>query len=104
VLGNALSVVADDSFFDEAAQLIRRREYGRAREMLVLGLVRLRDPRVASLLVEMLDDDDVVAHAVMALGRLRPPGVRPLVEPLVDHPSALVRGEAKKALRRLPGE
>jgi hypothetical protein len=104
VLGNALSVVMDDSSFDEIAQLIRRRDYGRARQMLVLGLARLKDPRVALLLVEMLDDDDVAVHAVMALGRLRPLGVRRSVEPLVHHPSPLVRGEAKKALRRLPDE
>jgi hypothetical protein len=38
----------------------------------------------------------------MALGRLRPLGVRPAVERLLDHPRALVRREAKKALARLP--
>jgi HEAT repeat protein len=102
VLGNALSVVADDSFFDEIADLIRRREYGRARQMLVLGLARLKDPRVGPLLVEVLDDDDVAAHAVIALGRLRPPDVRQPVEALLRHPSALVRREAKKTLGRLP--
>jgi hypothetical protein len=54
------------------------------------------------LLVGLLGDGDVAAHAVMALGRLRPQGVRPAVEQLLDHPQALVRREAKKALARLP--
>jgi len=103
VVGNALSVVADDSFFDEMAELIRQREYDKARQMLVLGLARSKDPRVGPLLIEMLDDD-VAAHAVMALGKLRPPGVRGSVERLLQHPSALVRREAKKTLSRLPAQ
>ena len=32
----------------------------------------------------------------MALGRLRPHGVRPAVERLLDHPQALVRREANE--------
>jgi HEAT repeat protein len=70
--------------------------------MIVLGLGRSKDSRAAALLVGLLGDGDVVAHTVMALGRLRPPGVRHAVEPLLSHPQALVRREAKKALRLLP--
>jgi HEAT repeat protein len=68
----------------------------------VLGLARSKDPRTAPLLVDLLDDQDVVAHTVTALGKVRPPGVRPSVEPLLDHPQPLVEREAKKALARLP--
>lgn len=102
VVGNALSVVADDSVFDEVAVLAQGAGYGKARQMIVLGLGRSKDPRAVPLLVGLLGDEDVAAHAVMALGRLGPAGVRPAVERLLDHPRALVRGEAKKALDRLP--
>jgi hypothetical protein len=102
VVGNALSVVADDSVFDEIAALAQDPGYGKARQMIVLGLGRSKDPRAVPLLVGLLGDGDVVAHAVMALGRLSPPGVRPAVERLLNHPQALVRREAKKALARLP--
>jgi HEAT repeat protein len=102
VVGNALSVVADDSVFEEIAALAQDRRHGKARQMVVLGLARSTDPRAVPLLVGLLGDEDVAAHAVMALGKLRPPGVRPPVEQLLDHPTALVRREAKKALARLP--
>lgn len=102
VVGNALSVVADDSVFDEISGLVRDPGYGKARQMIVLGLGRSKDPRAVPLLVGLLGDEDVAAHAVMALGRLRPVGARPAVERLLDHPQALVRREAKKALARLP--
>lgn len=103
VVGNALSVVADDSVFDQIAALAQDPGYGRARQMIVLGLGRSKDPRAVPLLVSLLGDGDVTAHALMALGKLRPPGVRHAVERLLDHPRALVRREAKKALDRLPG-
>ena len=102
VVGNALSVAADDSVFDEIAALVKDRGYGKARQMLVLGLARSKGARVVPLLVGLLDDEDVVAQAVMALGKLRPPGLRPVIERLLDHRQALVRREAKKALARLP--
>jgi hypothetical protein len=103
VIGNALSVVADDSVFEQIAALVQDRGYGKARQMLVPGLARSADPRAVPLLVGLLDDDDVVAHAVAALGVLKLPGVRAALEPLLDHHQALVRREAKKALARLPG-
>jgi HEAT repeat protein len=104
VIGNALSIVADDSVFEEIAALAQDPGYGKARQMIVLGLGRSKDPRAVPLLVGLLGDEDVAAHAVTALGRLRPLGVRPAVERLLDHPRALVRREAKKALARLPAE
>ena len=103
VIGNALSVVADDSVFDQIAELAQDRRYGRARQMIVWGLGRSsKDPRAVPLLAGLLDDQDVTAHAVIALGKLRPAGVRPSVERLLDHPQAIVRRAAKKALARLP--
>lgn len=102
VIGNALSVVADDSVFDDIESLLRDRSYGKARQMIVFALSRSTDPRAVALLVDLLADDDVVAHAVITLGKLRPKGVRAAIEPLREHPAALVRREARKALARLP--
>jgi hypothetical protein len=101
-IGNALSVVADDSVFDDIASLVSDRSFGKARQMVVAGLARSKDQRAVPLLLELLSDDDVAAHALIALGKLKPKGVRPAVEALVDHPQALVRREARKALARLP--
>ncbi len=100
-VGNALEIVADDSVFDELVAVAQDRTYGRAREMVVLGLGRMKNPRAVEVLIELLDDVDVAGHAVMALGRLRAPQARPALEPFLDHPRPWVRKEAKKALARL---
>lgn len=101
VVGNALEVVGDDSVFGELSGLALDRGYGKARQMVVLGLGRSKDPRALGVLVELLDDDDVSGHAVRALGKLGEPAARPAIESMLTSSSPWVRREAKKALARL---
>lgn len=101
VVGNALEVVADDSVFEEIAALVRERRFGKARQMAVLGLARSTDARAVPLLIELLDDDDVAAHAAIALGKRRAREARPALERHVASESPLIRREVKKALAKL---
>jgi len=101
VIGNALEVVADDSVFDDLRAIVRDPGFGKARQMVVLGLARSKDPGVVSLLIELLDDEDVAAHAAMALGKLKANEARPALERQLESPQPLVRREAKKALAKL---
>lgn len=100
-IGNALEVVGDDSVFDKLVDLARDRSYGIARQMVVLGLGRSNDSRAASVLVELLHDEDVSGHAVKALGKLKAPETRPALEPMLHDSRAWVRREARKALAKL---
>lgn len=103
-VGNTLEVVADDAVFDETAELARDRTYGRDRQMLVLALARMSDPRAVDVLTGLLDDESVAGHAVMALGRLKVPQARSAIEQCLDHPQPWVRKEAKKALAKIVGD
>ena len=69
--------------------------------MVVVGLGKLTDPRVVDVLIGLLDDDDVVGHAVMALGRLKAKTARSPIESLLRHPNTWIRKEAKRALARI---
>jgi hypothetical protein len=100
-IGNALEVVADDSVFDEVELLVRDRSFGRARQMVVLGLGRSRDRRAVPLLTDLLHDPDVAAHAATALGKLKAVEARSALEQRLTDPQPLVRREAKTALKRL---
>ncbi len=46
-VGNALEVVWDDARFDELVALVRDESFGKAREMVVLGLGRSKKPEPA---------------------------------------------------------
>ena len=100
-IGNALEVLAADEIAEDMIKLAINPRYGKAREMIVLGLGKLKQPRVVDVLTDLLHDEEVVGHAVMALGRLRAHSARPRIEPLLRHPKPWVRREAKKALARM---
>src|SRR5262245_10791435 len=103
-IANGLAVVADDTVFEELVRLVQDTRYGRAREMLALALGNMENPRAATVLLELLDherDEQVVGHAVMALGKLKAPDARGRLEELTRHPNLWVCEEARKALARI---
>ena len=100
-IGNALSVVMDETVFDDVAQLLRDKRHGDAREMLVLGVARLKDRRSEGLLMQLLDDDELAGHAIIALGRLKAKRARPRIEQYLQHTKPWIRREARKALERI---
>lgn len=100
-IGNALEVVWDDSLFDELVQLARAREFGRAREMVVLGMGRSKRAEAGRVLIELLEDPAVSGHAVKALRKLKVPDAQPGLERMLDDDRAWVRKEAQRALAAL---
>jgi HEAT repeat protein len=103
VIGNALDAVFDDAAFDAFAELAADRGYGRARQMVVLGLGKSKRPEAVGVLLGLVGDPDVDGHAVKALGKLKAPAARAALEAKLDDSRAWVRGEARKALAKLPG-
>ena len=100
-IGNALSVVADDSVLDDIVDLIRDETYGKAREMLVIALGRMKTPEVKYTLIKLLDDENLAGYAIMALGRLKIQEARPAIERFLTHSKSWVRREAKRALAKI---
>jgi len=97
-IGNALEVVGDDGVFEEIVQLAQDKKYGQSREMLALALGKMKSRRAIPVLMELLDDEETVGHAVIALGKLRASEARERLEALTRHPKKWIQKEAKKAL------
>lgn len=100
-IGSALEVVADDSVFSELVILAGDKGHGRAREMVVAALGKMRDPRAVDVLIELLNDADVAGHALSALRKLAPQRARSYIERFVNHPRTWWRNEAKRALAKI---
>lgn len=100
-VGNTLEQVADDSVADDMIEFAQDKQYGRARQMVALGMARLKDPRVPDVLISLLDDQDIQGHVVMALGKLRSQKAREHIEPFLHHPQTWIRNAAKTALRQI---
>jgi HEAT repeat protein len=99
--GNALAEVADDRVFDDLVELATDKHHGRAREMVAVALGNMRNPRAVDVLVDLLADEEVAGHAIMALGKLKAVTARPHIERFLQHPKAWVRREATRALAKI---
>jgi HEAT repeat protein len=101
-IGSALYEMASDEVVGDLLKLAGASSYGEARQMIVLGLGKVSArPPVVRLLVALLSDDDVIGHAVIALGKLRASSARAEIAALSRHPKSWIRREVKKALERI---
>jgi hypothetical protein len=100
-VGNALSVVADDSVFEDIVKIVQDRRHGKAREMVAVTLGNMKDPRAVDVLIDLLHDEEVAGHALLALGKLKPGRAKASIEPFLTHPKAWVRKAARSALAKI---
>jgi hypothetical protein len=100
-IGNALEVLFADANFEAFTELARDERYGKARQMVVLGLGKSKRPEAVDVLLGFIGDPDVDGHAVKALGKLKAPESRPALESKLADSRAWVRSEARKALAKL---
>jgi len=100
-IGNTISIIAEDSDFDMISKIVSDPKNGKSREMFVLSLGRVSLQQAEDLLLELLNDDQVAAHALDVLGKKKSKKARDKVASLLRHPKALIRKEASKALRRI---
>jgi hypothetical protein len=103
VAANALGVVADHTVADEIIALMLDRSLGRAREMLFEAVPRIakRRPDIVETVRSLLDDEDVRAFVIMALGRLGDAKSRSAIASFADSDHALTRKQVPIALRRI---
>jgi hypothetical protein len=100
-IANGLSIVADDSVFTEIVELVQDKKNGRSREMLAVSLGNMKNPYAQEVLLELLDDEEVAGHAIMALGKLKSKKARPTIERFLTHKKSWIRQEAKRALVKI---
>lgn len=100
-IGNALSIANIKGFENQIISLCKNTDYGMARQMLVLGLGRIRSHDAESAALELLNDKDVRLHAVIALGKMKSRQAVPALEALLRDEESGLRREARKALMRI---
>jgi hypothetical protein len=109
VIGAALDTVADAAVIDEMLDLAADARYGRDRQEVLHALGRLaksrgyRD-RAIAVLVGALNEEDVAAHAIVALTRLRAVEAVPDIERYLTAGPPIARKEARRALKILTSD
>jgi HEAT repeat protein len=104
-IGNAIYVLASEEVLDELVDLIQDTRFGRARQMVVLAVGKIKaagkNARALQTLLRLLKDEEVRGHAIAALGKLQARKARAKIAQFLDSPNAWIRREAKKALERI---
>lgn len=104
VLGNSLSVIADDSIFEDLIELVTDKKNGHSREMLIIGLGNLKDEKhkeeAINVLIKLLDDDEVTGHAIVALNKLKAIRAKPYLKKFLNNETTWFRNEAKKTIAK----
>lgn len=100
-IGNALEVMFDDADLDAFVDLAVDERYGKARQMVVLGLAKSKNPLAVDVLIGLVEDPDVDGHALKALAKIGAPAARFAFEAKSRDGRAWVRSEARKGLKKL---
>ena len=99
-VGHALRTVLSPKDYRIIIDLVKERRYGSGRQELVDKLGYVNKPEVVTTLLDMLEDDDVMGHAIGALARLKASDALPKVRMLVNHRFPFVRRSAKKFIKK----
>lgn len=72
-----------------------------SRQIFVAALGKITSGKAEDVLIELLDDEEVTPHALEALGRMKSSKAREKILTLTNHPKAVIKKEAQKALKKL---
>lgn len=103
-IGNALCEVAGPQDVESILELVNESRNATSRQMLCIGLGKLRDSRAIPVLMEALRDAGIQGHAIEGLRRLKAVEARDSIEALLGHPQEWVRKEAERAIKVINNE
>lgn len=100
-IGEALYSIQDKRFENEYIQIVEDKNNGDSRQMIVILLGKLRCEKAIPILIDLLQDDDVEGHAIMALGHFKDKNLIEYIKPFLNNKKTWVRREAEKAIRKI---
>ena len=100
-IGSALEVVVTDEESESITSIVKDKTNGMSRQMFVLALGKLPSEKTEQILIELLDEEEVAAQAIVALSELKSEKAKAKITELLTHSRPLIRKEAKKALKKI---
>jgi len=85
VVGDTLYSIQDKRFEDKYIEIVSDKGNGDSRQMIVILLGKLRCEKAIPTLINLLKDDDVNGHAIMALGYFKNIELIKYIEPFLNH-------------------
>jgi HEAT repeat protein len=100
-IGNTIYTTITEDDVESILPIILNKTNGPSRQMFVAALGKVKSGKTEDVLINLLDDEEVTPHALEALGRMKSSKAREKITLLTNHPKALIRREALKALKKV---
>jgi HEAT repeat protein len=100
-IGNSLSIISDTDSVSELIKIAMDKRHGISRQMIVYGFDKFRNDETKTALISLLNDEDVVGHAIHSLSKFKDKTLIKYLEPFLTYKVTWVRNEAKKAVKGL---
>lgn len=100
-IGNTIYVTITEDDVESILPIVQDKENGMSRQMFVAALGKVKSEKIETVLIRLLSDDEVAPHALDALGRLKSKKAQEKIKSLLNHPNALIKKEARKALIKI---
>lgn len=100
-IADTISIILDKRFEEAYINIIKNKSYGTTRQMFVVTLGKLRSKKALPALINLLEDEEVNGHVIVALGYYHDPGLSKYIVPFLESSIAWKRKEAKDSLKTL---
>jgi hypothetical protein len=100
-IGNTVSVTFNSENVESILNIILNKTNGTSRQMFVYCLGNTKSEKVEDTLISLLDDDEVVNHALYALGKMKSRKSIYKISSLLNHHNAFTKKKAEKILRKM---
>ena len=100
-IGNSLSIISDIESLPELIKIAQEKEHGIARQVIVDSLGVYKSDDVKPVLISLLNDDEVVGHAISGISKTGEKALIKHIEPFLTYKVKWVRNEACKAIKKL---
>jgi len=100
-IGNTVYTIITEADVENILRIVQDKENGISRQMFVAALGKVKSEKAENTLISLLDDAEVTPHALEALGRMKSKKAKEKISMLTNHPKALIRKEAQKALKKI---
>lgn len=101
-IGNTMYTTISEKDVQDILTIVSDKSNGFSRQMFVAALGKFQLAEVESVLLDLLFDEEVVLHAIEALGKMRSIKAKEEIIKLTNHKKSVIRKEAIKALKKIP--
>lgn len=98
--GDLLYSMKKYKYLPQYLEIIKNKEYGRARQMVVLLVGKSKKVEVIPVLKDLLNDADVEGHALQALANFEGDDIVEIMQQYTKHKMAWIRNTAKRYLNK----